>query len=239
MNFRRFLLVMPAVVLVTAAIAWFWLLHTESGAQWVWGKTRNEAPGVLDAQSVEGVLSSGLQLRGVVFESDTVSISAGSILVAIDMDFFPLSLEVETLRVDSVLVEFSNTDEQIDVEQSSSSNLLGDLKAPISVNIPQLQITRGTIVGLNEDRQIDIHELRLVGHWSDEIRIDQLHISANEGSIDAIASIELWKPFNLDLTSQLRLAPGSFDIGDITGADISISGSLDSASISVDKLGVE
>jgi translocation and assembly module TamB len=239
MKFRRFLLVMPAAVSLTAAIAWFWLLHTESGAQWIWGKTRNAAPDVLDAQSVEGTLSNGLQLRGVVFDSESLSITVGSAFIAIDMDIFPLSLEVETLLVDSILVELSETGEQLDEEKSSVRDLLRDLAAPISVDISQLQISRGTIVGLTEDRQIDIHEIRLVGHWKDQIRIDQLHIAANEGSVDAVASIELRKPFDLNLASQVRLAPTAFDISDITGVDISIAGSLDSASISVDMLGVE
>jgi translocation and assembly module TamB len=239
MKFRRFLLVMPAVVLLTAAIAWFWLLDTESGAKWVWGKIQSAAPDVLDAQSFEGTLSSGLQLRGVVFGSDTVSITAGSIFVAIDMDIFPLSLEVEKLLVESVLIELSEIREQDDEKPTNFSDLLHNLAAPISVDISQLHISRGTIVGLIEDHQIDIQDVRFVGHWKDQIRIDQLHIAASDGSVDAVASIELWDPFNLDLTSQLRTAPAAFDIGDITGADISISGSLDSASISVDTLGVE
>ena len=146
MNFRRFLLVMPAAVLLTAVIAWFWLLHTESGAQWVWGKARSAAPDVLDAQSVEGALSSGLQLRDVVFESDTLSITVGSILVAIDLDIFPLSLEVETLLVDSVLIELSQIGEQGDEMPTDFTDLLHNLAVPISVDIRQLQISRGAMV---------------------------------------------------------------------------------------------
>jgi len=239
MSFRRFLLVMPAAVLITAAIAGFWLLHTESGAQWVWGKTRTAVPGSLDAQTVEGVFSSGLQLRGVVFGSESLSISVGSIFIAIDMDIFPLSLEVESLLVDSVLIELSETGKQVDEDSTSFSDLLTNLAAPISIAVSQLQITQGTIVGLSAERQINIHEVRLAGQWKDRIRIDQLHIAANEGSVDAVASIELRKPFDLELISQVRLAPTAFDISDITGVDISIEGSLDSASISVDTLGLE
>ena len=49
MTLRRFLLLLAIAPTLLVAGAWYWLLHTEPGAQWLWSQAESATGGALSA----------------------------------------------------------------------------------------------------------------------------------------------------------------------------------------------
>lgn len=225
--------------LIGILIAWFWLLHTESGARWLWSKAQSSLSGHLAAQSITGDLGGGVSLRGVVLEAAGFAASVESIEVAIDLDILPLSLEVRMLRINSIHVSLSPADVEDGIESAPLADVLESLALPIKLLITDLQINDATIDGLLEDRSIEISAIEIVGNWQDELQFDKLHVTALEGSADAVGSLELWPPFNIEVSNQLQLSAAATGLNEVLDARISATGDLSSVSLVVDTQGID
>jgi len=53
------LLALPVLILVIAVSTWSWLLHTESGANWLFETLDSSIQGSVEAASLSGDLASG------------------------------------------------------------------------------------------------------------------------------------------------------------------------------------
>lgn len=239
MRLWRFLFPVTVLSLFGILTAWFWLLHTDSGAQWLWSKARNSVPGHLAAQSITGDLGRGVSITGVVLELDGFSASAESIDVAIDLDILPLSLEVRVLRINSVQVSLSPADVGDGTESMALADVLEGLALPFEVLITDLQINNATVDGLLEDRSIEISKIEIAGNWQDELQFDKFHVTASEGSADAVGSLELWPPFNIEVSNQLQLSTTATGLNEVLDARVSATGDLGSVSLVVDTRGID
>jgi autotransporter translocation and assembly factor TamB len=81
---RRILLLLASAPALLVAIAWYWLLHTEPGARWLWSKAESATGGALSAESITGNLGSGVAIQGLSFENATVDIEVDEITLAGD-----------------------------------------------------------------------------------------------------------------------------------------------------------
>ena len=80
MSLRRILLALLALPLglaILVACGWFWLLHTQSGAHWVWSQVESVTGHALGASEISGDLGSGLIGKGIAFEGEGVHVSVG------------------------------------------------------------------------------------------------------------------------------------------------------------------
>ena len=95
MILRRALLLLAAAPVVCAAAAWFWLLHTESGARWLWALAESATGGVLTAASVQGDIGSGVELQGIAFVNDSVELGVDNVSLGARLEVLPLRVVVE------------------------------------------------------------------------------------------------------------------------------------------------
>ena len=70
MSPRRLLLLSPLVLVLLASVAWYWLLHTQSGARYVWGVSVAATGNALSATSVAGDVNSGVTVTGLEFRNE-------------------------------------------------------------------------------------------------------------------------------------------------------------------------
>ncbi len=234
---RRFLLAIAATILVGIASTWFWLLHTESGMQRIIQTAQQTIPGELSVSAVSGDLSNGATVQGLTLTMDGVSASAADIQITLDIDLLPLSVEITTLHVSSVLVELFAGEEPDQTQTTDITTLLEGLALPVRLLVTDLLVKDATLIGLTGERPIEISTLELVGQWKDTIQVDRLHVDERTGTADVVAAFELHRPFALDLSSQLTFALA--DIPQLTGANIAANGDLHSTLISVDTQGIE
>jgi xanthine/uracil permease len=94
------LLIVPVLLLSAGIGAWTWLLHTESGARWMFGKLGSSPAFVLRTSSISGDLGSGLKLEDLYFENDATRVEITKIATAVNIDLFPPAVKVD--RVHSI-----------------------------------------------------------------------------------------------------------------------------------------
>ncbi|NOX70250.1 MAG: hypothetical protein GXP15_13760, partial [Gammaproteobacteria bacterium] len=238
MTIRRFLFRSSGVVAAIVAVAWFWLLHTESGMHWLWNQARGAIAGELDARSVSGDLSSGVALRYVTLHTSKLTVTVDRIDVTIDFDILPLSLEIETLKLATMLVHLSD-------DNSSASDLvdrrqvLESLSLPVRLFVSDAKIDDLSIEGLVENRNIYLETLTLRAEMKDQLHVDRLRISAAEGSADVRASLDLRRPFSSSIAGQIELQPLLTGYDKTIEANLSASGDLTAMTIVIDTAGLD
>jgi autotransporter translocation and assembly factor TamB len=106
MKLRRFtwMLAAPALLLALGLTAWYWLLHSESGARWLFARLQSSLPASLEMSGLSGDLGSGLQLTGVEYDDGATRLEAGLLKLAVNIDLIPPAVTLESLQAESVAV---------------------------------------------------------------------------------------------------------------------------------------
>ena len=123
-----------ATPLVLAALLWFWLLHTESGARFAIDKAIAASSGVLAAGSLQGSFSSGVDVQDIAVKASGVGVEIARAGFALDLDLFPLEVTVRMLRVDDTQVLLSEPPQEAD--DDSSGDPLANLRLPVRLHLP-------------------------------------------------------------------------------------------------------
>ncbi|MCP4299087.1 MAG: hypothetical protein GY783_00755, partial [Gammaproteobacteria bacterium] len=76
MSLRKFIVVLPIVFFAIIAGTWFWLLHTESGARYIWSRATDALGGALQAAEIRGDLGSGLILERITYGREGIHATA-------------------------------------------------------------------------------------------------------------------------------------------------------------------
>ena len=142
MTLRIRLLSIVAIVILCVGAAWYWLLHTHSGAVWVLGQAESMTEGAFALRSIDGDLSGGLALQGVSYGADSLDVTAERATVTIDVDLLPLSVEVVTARIESIRVAISDTPDSPDSQETSTDilEIMSNLQLPFRVRISGLVV---------------------------------------------------------------------------------------------------
>ncbi|TNF89390.1 MAG: hypothetical protein EP301_03070, partial [Gammaproteobacteria bacterium] len=76
MRRRTLFLFLPALLILLLAGAFGWLMHTEPGARWIWQRVVGLVPDDLRVEQLSGDLQSGLQLSGLEYRAESLSVEA-------------------------------------------------------------------------------------------------------------------------------------------------------------------
>jgi translocation and assembly module TamB len=176
MSLRRVLLGLPIILLAIAAGAWFWLLHTESGARWIWSRVESATEGSLVAQEIAGALATGLTGRDIVFTGDGVTVSLAEAVLAVDIDLLPwrvtvLPATVADLRIDLAADRVSEDDTDI-------RDTLTNLQLPVELAFNGIELDGFVINGIGGDAVFVINTARFEGYWHDAILVENIDIDA-------------------------------------------------------------
>ena len=200
MRVIRYLAYVIAALAVLAGGLWFWALHTTSGARWILGQVET----VVDMRvaSVEGDISGGLRLQALKFANDSVDISIVDISARLDLDLWPLSLEVvavEANDIDVVVHERAPDDKP----PRDWVERLDGLALPLPVRVSSLRATKLRIDAGDVEEEID--RVELVGYWHESIVVKRLDVSARELSASLRGALDLGdeKRFTVDVDTNL------------------------------------
>ncbi len=168
---RRLLWILPLSLLILLVVAWFWLLHTESGARWVWSQAASATGQSLRAASVGGALSTDFVARDVVFENDAVRIDVSRATMSVNVDLFPARVTVRPTTLSGLriaLVSGASVDDGANAEDAPP-----DLILPIEVIFEDIKLEDGVLVNPEGDATLQINSITLAGRWKDEIELDR------------------------------------------------------------------
>ncbi len=232
MRAGRWLLLAMLVLLVAGGGVYYWMLHTAPGASWLWSRAAQALPGRLAATAVSGTLTGGFELRGFSYTDAAQAVQIGHVRLAVNPDLLPLSLTVESLEVDDVLVTVSEADSADDGKPLSVRALLASLRLPIPVHVDEFALRNLTLQTPGGSREL-LSALDLAGTLHQRLTIERLETVRRDARLRLNADIELSEPFAVQAESDVEFA---FD--GITGdepllASIRIDGNLDDLRIDV------
>jgi translocation and assembly module TamB len=225
-SLRRALLLLPLLPVLLAAIAWFWLLHTESGARWLWARAEAASGGALSAAAISGDLGSGITLQGLRFENDAVESDVSEISLAAHLEILPVRVIVSdagaadfSLRV---LGREAGTDGGTDLHETFAR-----LRLPFEIVVEQLDIQRATFEGFAGDEYLGFESASMAGSWKDAIRIDRLQ--SRTPYYDADGSGQLWLHGRNEIAVDIELVakPALTGLGGPLAVDAGVRGHLD------------
>jgi translocation and assembly module TamB len=215
MSVRRLLAVLPLFVLLLISSAWYWLLHTEAGARWVWTRVENATAGALSAREITGSIRTVLTAREIHFSGDGMDVRINRVSLAVDIDFLPLRVTVLPAEVSDLVIDLSG-EGQSD-KDSNLQETFAKLQLPVELVFTEVNLERGAIVGIGDGAEILVDTLSLAGTWHNSWIVERFSVKSQAGTASGNGSFALHGDNELYLDVDASLA------SDLTGLDDNLS----------------
>jgi len=184
-------------VLVIIVATWFWLLHTESGASFAWSQVRSVFDGELTGELAGGDFANGIEIRKLRLNNSAVDLKIESNRVSIDIDLFPLKIEVGNVRLRGVTLRTRKSDSEsgdsLDVE-----SLLAGLKLPLQLDLVDARVDDIEWI-IDDSESVSFGSVEASVFWHEKIRIRELQVVRDDDSLRASGSIDLARPQSVNL----------------------------------------
>jgi autotransporter translocation and assembly factor TamB len=185
----KYLLRGTLVALVATVAAWFWLLHTQSGASWVWRQLESAMNGELTGELTRGDFANGFEIQNLHLSTSAVDLSLDSNRASIDVDLFPLRIKVTDVHLRGVTIKTRNSDSEnegvLDVE-----SLLSGLQLPLQLDLVDARVDEIELL-IDEGESLSIERVDVSVIWHDKITIRQFQMVNNGDSLMALGSVDL------------------------------------------------
>ncbi len=210
------LLIVPALLLGAGFGAWMWLLHTESGARWMFSRLGSSPAFELGASSISGDLGSGLQLEGLYFENDAVRVEITKITSAVNIDLLPPSVKVERVHADAIAIKALETSGQDSDDPAGLHQALQGLSLPIPVRVEDVKLQRIDYVDASGKNIIHLQAVSTRGGVHDMLVLDSLSLTTAGHDLNLAGQLGFAPPHSLDMQFD---ADGEFSVtGQLTGS---------------------
>ncbi len=176
MSLRRILLFLAIAPALLVAITWYWLLHTESGAQWLWSQVESLTGGALSAESVAGDLGSGVALQGLAFDNEAVDLGVDNIVLTARLELLPIRVVVGSAHASGFSLQVLRSDKNGD-NRTDLHEIFARLQLPLEIVVRQLAVQNATFDGFAGDKLLSFDSATITGRWQDSFRIERLEAS--------------------------------------------------------------
>jgi translocation and assembly module TamB len=227
-SLKKFLLVgLPTALVLLLTFFVYWLLHTSSGAAWVWSKVEDLAAGTVRSSHVDGDLASGFIIKGLEYRSDEFDLSVAHAEIAAGPGWWPLSIQVQTLAlrdVDIVIHSRAEKAEGTSTEMDIRSALAA-LKLPLSLKVHNAELANISLQQGYEAPHIIIESLGFQATLDERLVVDRLDIVAAGINARLDGNLQLEPPFEL-----LAEVEGRYEVtGDAGATDLILPFKLESS----------
>jgi len=204
-NLRRLSLLIPVLLLAFVASAWYWLLHTESGARWIWARAQSATNGALQAQALRGDLGSGLTIRRLALSTDSMTLEIVETRLVVDIDLLPLQVQISDADINDAAIHIGASEE--DTQSSDLQTLIENLSLPLALVFTDVNANNIVLSVVNSENDVVLTDVAMAGSWRNEIIIDRLAVNAPDASAELSGVLGLEQPFITTLSSRLTIAP--------------------------------
>jgi translocation and assembly module TamB len=170
---RRILLFLAIAPALLVAAAWYWLLHTEAGARWLWSQAESATGGALSAVSVAGDVGSGVALQGLAFDNEAVDLDVDSIVLTARLELLPMRVIVGNADASGFTLRVLRSGKS-DASSSNLHEIFARLQLPLEIVVGQLAVEDATFDGFAGDRLLSFDSAMIAGRWQDGFRIERL-----------------------------------------------------------------
>jgi translocation and assembly module TamB len=224
-NIRRLLLSLPLLFLLIIASAWFWLLHTQSGAQWIWSRVESAADGSLSAASITGSLSSELVAGDVTFIGDSVNVAVGRASLSIDIDLLPIKVNVLSASVSDLRIDLAANDRAED--DTNLHDTLNKLQLPVELAFEAIALDGGVINGIDQEWSFVVNSLSAAGTWADAIALRRVELDGPLANASGSGSLSLLDQHDVQLDVELLAKAELTTLDDAIPVTATVQGPLD------------
>lgn len=219
------LLIVPLVLLGTGISAWNWLLHTESGARWIFHKLSSSPAFDLGASSISGDLGSGLKLEGLYFQNSAVRVDIAKISTAVDIDLLPPAVKIERVHTGAITIKSLETSGQDTDAPADLHQALGGLALPVPVRVEDIHLNRLDYLDVSGKNIVQLEAVTTSGMVHDTLALDSLSLTTEGHDFNLAGQLGFAPPHSLDVRFTTT---GEFSI---TGQ---MSGSLEQLQLEID-----
>ncbi len=219
MKFLRYAGIVIALAVLLVAGASYWLLHTTSGARWILSRAE-QAAGVT-VGVVEGDVSGGLRLGGLRYAIDTVDVSVAGVDARLDIDLFPLSIEVVEATARTISVSLAANDAS-DEPAPELATALERAALPFPLQVSRFDATDIRIESAGREQHIASLSLR--GQWHERVEIERLVVRTAELEASASGTVDLLRANALQASADARLLPQLTDMAEPLDVSVSVTG---------------
>ncbi|MGK2924484.1 MAG: translocation/assembly module TamB domain-containing protein [Lysobacterales bacterium] len=179
MSRRRILLLfLPALLILALAAALAWLMRSESGANWLWQRVVAAAPGALQARGVSGDLRSGLSLEQLSYRDTGLAVTADTVALRFDLDFWPPAVSVHHLIVGELRLESAAESAE---SETRAAEWLPRLALPVPVAFRRVEVGRVTLSSAAAEPWMELRKISLAANWQRELVLRNVALE-HEGS---------------------------------------------------------
>jgi translocation and assembly module TamB len=172
-SLRRILLFLAIAPALLVAGTWYWLLHTESGAQWLWSQAESATGGALTAASVAGDIGSGVALQGLAFDNEAVDLDLDSIVLTARLELLPIRVVVDRADASGFSLRIIRSDKNGE-SRTDLHEIFARLQLPLEIVVGQLAVEDATFDGFGGDKLLSFDSAMIAGRWQDSFRIERL-----------------------------------------------------------------
>jgi autotransporter translocation and assembly factor TamB len=205
MTLRRLFLLLPLALVLLIAGSWYWLLHTERGANWVWSVAVSATDEALAADRVSGDLSAGVTIHRLTFSNDGVDVSVSEMTAAIDIDLLSRRIRIDPANAAGVNILLKDGEDSAPPVQVP--HLLRGLQLPVELIFPALAIRNITVTGASDPDPLLVEWVTLSGRWENEIHVDELEFRSPLADGRGSARLTLADPHDLTLDINVTAQP--------------------------------
>jgi translocation and assembly module TamB len=229
-------LMSAAALLLVAATAWYWLLHTSNGARFVWTSIQKTVPGELRVDSMDGDFSTGLHLSNLQFRNASVQVAVLETRLSVDVDLIPLSAEITVLELRIVDVHLQDGRDNNDTKKMDIAEVLSAMRLPLSVSVTDFRMTDLSLAMPEQEPRLLISSMAMVVSMYDTLSVERLEVATPFVDVSSEFSLELQAPFAV----QLQAGATINDIGveEFAGSKLTAhaNGNLDRVSIDLNSI---
>jgi len=215
----KYLLRGALVTLVATVAAWFWLLHTQSGASWVWHQFESAMDGELSGELIGGDFENGIEIENLRLSTSAIDLSLVSNRASIDVDLFPIRIRVTDVHLQGVTIRTRSSESENEGALDVGSLLTG-LQLPLQLDLVNARVDEVELF-IDEGESLSIERVDASVLWHDKISIRQFQMVNSNDSLIAMGSVDLVGSQSVDLAFDITYQAIAMR-GDVSGDSRSV-----------------
>ncbi len=207
-SYKKLVLIgLPLALLTFLIVAAYWLLHTQSGASWLWNKIENSEGLAVSSSATDGSLADGFRIKGLAYRSADIDFFVEHAEIKAGPGWWPLSIQVQTLSLVDVSIvshPLNTAGEEVKAEADISS-ILDVLKLPVPLEMHDALLTDIRVQEADKPWLEVASSLRFKAALDEKLSLHQLDITAQRFEVGIQAQLALESPHDLDVAANGRL----------------------------------
>ena len=203
---RSLLLGFPVAVVLLLAGSVYWLLHTSSGAAWIWSRVEGLVDVDISSSQVKGDLAGGFHVQNLAYRSDGLDLTVDDVELRLQPRWWPLSLVVHKLSLADLVISIHSPEAGAHQAEGDADirNVLAAFHTPVPLEIRAAELTRIKLAKDGDPEVFLIDSVRFGASFDRQLVVDHFDILTRDLEASLQAHLDFTPPFGLAIDAQGR-----------------------------------